>query len=129
MAGEHTILLSSHILSEVQNTCDHIVIIHQGKIVEQGTYDEIVRGADSGRMYVVSVAREVEGFVSKLKKLNGLSAVTIVSSKAGSVEFRLDASVEYVDEVARLALDGGHGLREISSRRKSLEEVFVKLTH
>jgi ABC-2 type transport system ATP-binding protein len=64
LAGQHTILLSSHILSEVQNTCDKIVIINKGKIVTQGTYEQLAASMEAGHIYKLKVARNGASSVS-----------------------------------------------------------------
>jgi ABC-2 type transport system ATP-binding protein len=129
LAGQHTILLSSHILSEVQNTCDHIIIIHQGRIVQTGTYEEIVRGVDSSRQFNVQVAKDASGLAEKLVRLRGLSNVRLVSGTNDRVEFNVDPTIATLDDVARSVLEGGYGLRELAASKKSLEEVFLKITH
>lgn len=129
LAGEHTILLSSHILSEVQNTCDHIVIIHQGRIVQTGTYDEIVRSVDSAKSFVLRVANNAPGLSEKLKDVSGVRDVKLSAEGNARIEFSIDGAAEKLDDVTRLIVEGGFGLRELSPARKSLEEVFLKITH
>jgi len=129
LAGRHTILLSSHILSEVQNTCDHIIIINQGKIIKQGTYEELVSSAESGTHYQLRVSNEPDRLAGVLRTMDGISNVNVSSNGANKIEFTIAQEDGAVDHVARAVLDGGHGLRELSSSRKSLEDVFLRLTH
>jgi ABC-2 type transport system ATP-binding protein len=129
LGGEHTILLSSHILSEVQNTCDHIIIIHQGKIIQQGTYEELARKAHSGNDYRLVVARNSAKLVQEISKVAGVSDARVVNSELGKIEFSVLAGDEVVDQVARKVVDGNHGLKELVLGTKSLEEVFFQLTH
>ena len=58
LAGQHTIILSSHILSEVEQVCEKIIIIDKGKIVEEGTYGELIERLDTDRVYTLRVGRE-----------------------------------------------------------------------
>ena len=129
LAGAHTILLSSHILSEVQNTCDHIVIIHQGRIVQKGTYDEIVRSVDSSKQFVLRVAENSPALVDRLRSVSGISDVRLSAEGNARIEFGIDGNIEALDAVTRMIVEGGYGLRELSPARKSLEEVFLKITH
>jgi ABC-2 type transport system ATP-binding protein len=128
LAGEHTILLSSHILSEVQNTCDHIVIIHAGQIVRQGTYDEVVQNSMAGAAYHLRVARNASKLVKELLTLDG-----VVSAKMAPESDRIHLEIKSgngaLDRIARKVLDGDHGLKELVSHSKSLEDVFLQLTH
>src|SRR5690606_31512197 len=72
LAGEHTIILSSHILSEVENTCQKIIIIHKGRIERQGTYRELVKTLQGGDSYLL----RVRNYHAELLKL--LDALPIV---------------------------------------------------
>ncbi len=128
LAGEHTILLSSHILSEVQNTCEQIIIIHQGKIVQTGTYEEIVRRAEPKRLYYINVGRNIEQLVAKLSQVQGVSSAVVTDVEQQRAEFVVELP-EQIDLVAKLAVEGGYGIRELAAARKSLEEIFIKLTH
>ncbi len=128
LAGQHTIILSSHILSEVQNTCDHIVIIHQGRIVQQGTYDELVSHLGSTRQYFLSVQKDGPKLRDVLSKIPGVSQVKASDNEDNRLDFTIDTVATPIDQVARTVLDGGYGLREIAAKTKSLEEVFFQLT-
>jgi ABC-2 type transport system ATP-binding protein len=130
LAGQHTIILSSHILSEVENTCDHIIIVHNGKIVQQGTYQELSDTLEQGRIYRMRVAHEASRLAGSLAEVQGILAPKILSDGDGSLEFVLskDASDAVIDTAVAKALEGRHGLRELSMKTKSLEEVFFQLT-
>lgn len=128
LAGQHTIILSSHILSEVQNTCDHIVIIHQGRVVQQGTYDDLVSHIGAQRPYFVSVRQNSGQLLQKLSTLSGLTQVKQSDLEDDRIDFTIDTNVTQIDHIARTVLDGGYGLREIAAKSKGLEEVFFQLT-
>ncbi len=130
LAGEHTIILSSHILSEVQNTCDHVIIIHKGRIIEQGTYDEIAERLQTGHLYRLRVAKDAPTLARSLSELNSLSGIKAQSNGSETIEFSVSSSADesVLDEVAKRTVGGGHGLRELSLKMKSLEEVFFQLT-
>jgi ABC-2 type transport system ATP-binding protein len=130
LAGQHTILLSSHILSEVQNTCDRIVIIHNGSVVQQGTYQELVQAMEAGSIFKLKVAREAESLIPDLRNLSGIINPHITSDTA-TIEFGISsqASADLVEEVVKTVMNKGCGFRELAEKPKSLEEVFFKLTH
>jgi ABC-2 type transport system ATP-binding protein len=130
LAGHHTIILSSHILSEVQATCDHIIIIHKGRIVQQGSYEDLVSQMHSGRVYRIRVQKDADRLAANLSGVRGLVGATVDRHESHVVEFALGGGVDedIIDDVARRAVDGGFGLRELAVKTKSLEEVFFQLT-
>lgn len=131
LAGRHTIILSSHILSEVQNTCDHLVIINKGHIVAQGKYDELVASVKSARVHRLKVAKDHQLLVDLLRKTSGISDVHLLPNHA-DIEFSIAPGTDGergVESVARIVLEGGYGLKEIAPKPTSLEEVFFQLTH
>jgi ABC-2 type transport system ATP-binding protein len=130
LAGQHTIILSSHILSEVQNTCDHIIIVHNGTIVQQGTYEELSYTMQQGRTYRLRVASNADGLAGQLENIRGVVTPRLLTDGDGYLEFGLskDAQDDVLDSVVAKALEGRHGLRELHLKTKSLEEVFFQLT-
>lgn len=131
LAGQHTIILSSHILSEVQNTCDHIIIIDKGTIVQQGTKEELASRLQSGHMYRLRVGADSGRLLSELNQLHGVTTAALVSPDDHEIEFGIDRDSELqavVESVARQVMNGGYGLREIGAKTKSLEEVFYQVT-
>ena len=125
LKGEHTILFSSHILSEVQSLCDELIIIDNGKIVEKGTYGEIVEKFEGGRTYELKVRKGVSELAERLSSMDGISQI---SNSEGVLEFNVSKGDELIDDVARVVLEGDHGLLQISQKSASLEDVFHQLT-
>lgn len=133
LAGQHTILLSSHILSEVQNTCDKIIIINKGKIVTQGTYAELASSMESGHIYRLKVARNGLNALTTLGRLglqNLKAAQNASSGSSEDIEFEVNTATgdQILDDVAKAVIDGGFGLRGLTLKTKSLEDVFLQLT-
>jgi ABC-2 type transport system ATP-binding protein len=128
LAGQHTILLSSHILSEVQNTCDKIIIINKGKIVTQGTYEQLSTSMEAGHIYKLKVARNGSNALTTLGRIG------VSNLKAGStpedIEFAVSSAAgdHILDDVARAVVDGGYGLRGLTLKTRSLEDIFMQLT-
>ena len=127
LAGEHTIILSSHILTEVQNTCEEIIIINKGQIVRQGTYQDLVDQLQTGRVYSLRVNNPSAGLRDQLSTLGGVQLFA-PADRPDTLEFALSESVADVDQVAKLVVDGGFGLRELALKTKSLEDVFFEVT-
>jgi len=130
LAGHHTIILSSHILSEVQNTCERIIIIDRGHIVTQGTYEELVQNVDKGHIYRLKVASDASRLTLELGKIKGINKPSVDQQHTDIIEFGLarDQDEAVLDEVARQVVNGGYGLRELSLKTRSLEDVFFQIT-
>ncbi len=115
LKGTHTVLVSSHILPEISETCDRLLIIHGGQLVAQGTEDELARKLGGG-----SIEVEVRGDKAKaLEALAGIGAVTRGAGRtARCCRLRVEASPDLRPRVAQalvgaglelLRLDRGHG--------------------
>jgi ABC-2 type transport system ATP-binding protein len=128
LGKEHTLILSTHILPEVEMTCNRVIIIHQGRVAASGMVDDL--GGQTGMPPVLDVV--AEGHVDETP-LRGLPHVAqIEKSPAGSrTHLRiyttdLDA---FLPELSRTAAARGWILREIHPRKQSLEELFVRITN
>ena len=116
LAGEgRTILVSSHVLSEVAQTVDRVVIIHRGRLVQQASIAEVLAGAQGGATRVRTPDGRLRGLLA--------DAGHTVSEADGAL--LVDAAPERVGE---LAAANGVVLHELSVERATLEEVFLELT-
>ena len=129
LAGQHTILLSSHILSEVQSTVDKIVVINKGKVVAQGSYEELSASLEGGSIYRLRVARDSARALATINTMQGLHTAR-ATGNGEEIEFAIarTSNDQILDDVARSVIDGGFGLRELALKTRSLEEVFLQLT-
>ena len=130
LASTKTVILSTHILQEVEATADRIVIINRGQIVGAGTFDELRSRAKQHERTLVSVAgvrAEVERLLSGLE---GAQKVQFVSEEDGFVTFIVKSRVgaPLYREVGRLAQAKNWVLRELSNKPLTLEETFLTLT-
>ena len=123
----HTILLSTHILSEVEATCDRALVIDRGKLVAEGTIEELraKRRADGATL----VVRDPDGKARELlEKIDGVRKVRVNDARI-TLAFEKEADTGDVLESAVSALvSAGVGVREASPTRATLEEVFATLT-
>jgi ABC-2 type transport system ATP-binding protein len=123
---EQTILVSTHILSEVEAMCSRAVVIARGKLVAEGTLDEL-RGARTTDVRI-RVRGELEEATKLLRTTVGVAAAT-VDGGAVVVKFGEGAAPDDVVEAAIRALVGAEiGVLEISSTQRSLEQIFSELT-
>ena len=121
LKGQHTIILSTHILSEVQVSCDRVIIIHNGEIVETGKLKDLT--LSNQRKLTLKTRTAPPDLMEKLKSLKG---VLNVSQKNGALEVSADQSVN--EEVARTVVNGNFGLLEMKETGPDLEEIFIRLT-
>ena len=130
LAGQHTIILSSHILSEVEQVCEKIIIIDKGSIVEQGTYQELLAKLDADLSYVLRVRENGEKLARELATLQAVTTPSYVED-LDEITFSLakGAPPETVDKVAQRVINGGYGLKELTAKTISLEDVFFRVTH
>lgn len=126
LAGDHTVVLSSHILPEVRATCGRVVIIHQGKVVATDTFDTLAaRLRDTQKVRVV-VARPTPEVATRLAALPDVVAVSPDGDGVWLVETPVAADRR--EEIAAAVVGGGFGLLALEPQVLSLEEVFLQLT-
>jgi ABC-2 type transport system ATP-binding protein len=135
LAGDHTILLSTHILPEVEQTCEQVLIINKGKLVATDSVHNLqnrARGAES-------VLVEVEGrdgnldpktIQSRLERIAGVSRVIFKETRNNLSTFEVESLKDRVirGDLARAVVEAGWNLNELRSAAMSLEEIFLQLT-
>ncbi len=129
LKGQHTILFSSHILSEVESVCDQLIIIDKGRIVESGTHKDIVGRMESGPQYHLKVRQGAEVLKNHLQQDNFFLEVQLIDHVNQVISFRMKDDNQDLDRLVKVVLEGGYGLRELSPKSKKLEDVFFQLTH
>jgi ABC-2 type transport system ATP-binding protein len=126
LAGEgRTVVLSSHLLDEVQRTCDAVAIVDHGRVIRQGSIDELVRGAGAG---VVQVDCAEPARAQELIDQAGLAAGTALTDTGLAVTLPAGASRELIAEINRRLVGADiavYGLREVQA---SLEDWFLSVT-
>ncbi|MFV8259438.1 ABC transporter ATP-binding protein [Bdellovibrio bacteriovorus] len=128
LKGQHTIILSTHILPEVEATCEKVIIINKGKIVAEDSIQNL-SALDKGQVRLhVRLRKDVEDMKIVL---SGVSAVTGVQLGASRKEWNIDlkGGEEAVENVSSQLVTGGYGLLELSQAKRDLEDVFLKLTY
>jgi ABC-2 type transport system ATP-binding protein len=126
LAGDHTVILSSHILPEVTATCQRIIVINKGRIVAEDTIDSLTSRMKKGVIYSLIVKSPTSEGIEAIRKINGVSTVTAAGPKL-VVEFKPN-STEVRDQVVEIAVSKKMGVLEFSAEKISLEEIFLQLT-
>jgi len=127
LGKEHTILLSTHILPEVEMTCDRVIIIHRGRVVASGSLDELARQAGEQETLIARVDGNVDAQV--LRDLPGVFGLT-VEGGGGATRLRIETNdaERLCPRVCALAVEQGWKVREMRPERQTLEEMFVQIT-
>jgi gliding motility-associated transport system ATP-binding protein len=130
LGKDRTVLLSTHVLSEVQQTCSRLLIINRGKIVADGPVDRLIAQAAGAVEIAVEVAGT--GVAEGLGQLPGVRQVTPATGTADGREaltLTADGSRDLRPEIFGLAKSRGWTLYELHQRAGSLEDLFHQLTH
>jgi len=130
LAGDHTIILSTHILPEVAQTCQRVVIINKGQVVAIDTPDNLtarLRGSET--MYLQLDASGADA-APLLGGVPGVTRVVESDRRDGIVGYEVDSESgrDVRRDLARAVVSGGWGLLEMRPMRMSLEDVFLSLT-
>jgi len=135
LAGDHTIILSTHILPEVEQTCEQVVIISGGKLVATDSVDNLthrLRGAEAVALEVAPrdgelVQSEVR---ERLAAIESVARVDLIGQDAGRLRFEVESSEGHTirGDLARSVVEAGWNLHELQGSAMSLEEIFLQLT-
>jgi ABC-2 type transport system ATP-binding protein len=130
LASRRTVLISTHILSEVEMMCSRVVVIHKGCIRAADTAENLLRNHRSVGELRVEIESPPEDALENLSKLPGIKEVTEEFRTGAAVMFhlRMDAGADLTSEVFCLSRERGWNLRELTRRKATLEDVFVDLT-
>ena len=133
LAGDHTIILSTHILPEVSMTCSRVVIINRGRIVATNTPENLVAQLAGGNGYEIEIDGAVEAAKQLIQVLPGVRFVEPMESTnllANRTLLRIVAEPETEPsrDIAAVLVGAGIGLYEMRRIRVSLEDVFLNLT-
>ncbi|WP_442933101.1 ABC transporter ATP-binding protein, partial [Microcoleus sp. herbarium7] len=137
LGGQHTIILSTHILPEVSMTCNRVTIINRGKIVAAGTPEHLMGELAAGEGYELEIEGEADLLhnllLPSVENLPGVRSVELIPNQQYLANrYRLRAlcepAIEPGREIAAAIVASGFGLCEMRRNRASLEDVFLRLT-
>jgi len=126
---EKTVILSSHILAEVEATCDRILIINKGKIVADGTVDELRKHAQDREILKVTIEEgDVNDIFKGLQSLDSVEMVDFIDKSNQTFEVRSVSGKSARRDVFELCVEKGWVLTQLSFIETRLEDVFRELT-
>jgi ABC-2 type transport system ATP-binding protein len=130
LAGDHTVILSTHILPEVSQTCQRVVIINNGRVVAIDTPDNLTARLRGNETLYVQVDANGGDAGSALSAIPGVIRVAPADHRDGIMGFEVESEHghDVRRDLARAIVSNGWGLLELRPMRMSLEEIFLSLT-
>jgi len=126
LAGEHTVILSSHILPEVTATCERVIVINKGRIVAVDTLEQLTARTKKGLIYSLSLRHPNDSGLDAIRKISG---VADVRKEGDKVVVQISPEVtEIRDAIVSTAVQQGLGVLEFAAEKVSLEDIFLQLT-
>jgi ABC-2 type transport system ATP-binding protein len=127
LGSDHTVILSSHVLPEVENVCDRVLIINKGKIVAQDATENL-RSRIKGSMKIfLEVKGSIPALQESLIQLEGILSCSIDRNE-GFTQFILEVDRDIREGIFKLGVKSGWILRELRLERASLEDIFIHIT-
>jgi len=127
LRGDHTVLVSSHILPEIAQTCDRLLVVRDGELVAQGSEAELEERLGLGSGVELEVAGPVEAVATALRAVPGVRAVAVQPVAGGRSLLRVDAPDALRPALAQAALAAGAQLFRLDVSADRLESLFLKL--
>jgi ABC-2 type transport system ATP-binding protein len=124
IGSDHSVIISTHILPEVEMVCDHVQIIDKGQLVFNGSID-VLKKQRVGNKLLVGMKNAPNA--EELLKISGVTEAEVLSS--GLVRVRFADNSAPAEAIVQAAVQNGWGLHQIGPDQTSLEDVFVQLTH
>ena len=132
LRGAHTILLSSHNLPEISQTCDRLLVIQDGEIVGQGTEQELAKRQGSGGVVEIEIVGAqrppTEKALGALRGVQGVSAASVAREEANLAVLRVDASPDLRPQLVRALVQADVDVLRVDRGSTHLESIFLKLT-
>jgi ABC-2 type transport system ATP-binding protein len=129
LKGEHTILVSSHILSEISQVCDRLLVIQGGEIVAQGSEAELARNAGDGGVVELEVRGTAQKAIDALKKVEKVAGVELVRLDGELAVLRASTEADVRPALVKALVHADIEVLRIDKASGRLESIFLKLTH
>jgi ABC-2 type transport system ATP-binding protein len=127
LRGEHTLLISSHFLAEISQTCDRLLVIQKGEIVAQGSEDDLATSMGTAGDIEIEVRGTAERAVPVIRAVQGVVGVTVVGQQAGEVSLRVQTREDIRPALVRAVVGNGLDLLRLDRASSRLESIFIQL--
>lgn len=129
LKGEHTVLVSSHILTEISQICDRYLVIQQGEIIARGTEDDLSKLGGGAVIVDLEVKGPAQKAVDALKAVAGVKDVTVTRLDGDVAALRVESEGEARPALVKALVAAGVDLLRLDKAATRLENIFLKLTH
>ncbi len=128
LAGERTVILSTHILPEVTHVCQKIIVINEGNIIAEDTYEQLSARLKEANNTTLIVREPTVDLLDKISSVSGALSVTHdFDGNVKTIRVESATDIDLREELAKLVVASGSGLLELKHEAMSLEDVFLKL--
>ncbi len=127
LRGDRTILLSSHILPEVAQLCQRVIIINKGEIVATDSPANLTSQLQKTIKIELELSGPIQEFAQAIENMTGVEKVSLVSNGTSRFVIETDPSTDIRPEIAAMAVHKGCGLLELKTMQLSLEDIFMQL--
>ncbi|MBI4817222.1 MAG: ABC transporter ATP-binding protein [Deltaproteobacteria bacterium] len=121
---KHTVLISSHILGEISQTCDRVLIMHRGRVEHE---QELAKPQGGGRIRLV-VRGEAQALETAVRSVPAVESTKVVSSSDGVIDLEVRMTTDQSEALAKAIVGAGLGLKRLEDEKSQLEQTFLKLT-
>jgi ABC-2 type transport system ATP-binding protein len=128
LRGEHTILLSTHILTEIEATCDRILVMNRGRVAAQGTEAELSQRLAAGHTLTLDVHGQLDALQRALATIPDLTGLRIERQSDGSLRAQVEIDQAQRPKVSRAVVEAGLDLVGMRLESSGLEALFLKLS-
>lgn len=128
LAAECTVLVSSHILGEISQTCHRILVLTDGKLVADGTEAELAQRFNTGTSLLLTLTGEEAAVRAFFEGRDGVVRHELTRAEGGRVEMRVDLTEDARESLVTDLVAAGLGLRRLEDAQDELEEIFMDLT-
>ncbi|MCU0701693.1 MAG: ABC transporter ATP-binding protein [Myxococcaceae bacterium] len=129
LKGEHTVLVSSHILGEISQVCDRYLVIQGGELIAQGTEAELSTKLGSGGPIEIDCIGAAGPTIELLKKVDGVVDITLVKLDGQNLSLHVDARSEIRPALVKALVTADVPVVRVDRAAHRLENIFLKLTH
>lgn len=128
LRGEHTVILSSHILPEIEQTCDRVVIINEGRVVAEDTVENLTNRMQGGERTLIQVEGAEKDVRQALESANGIISLTVNKATDNVLDVMVESEQDIRKELARAIVKSNLGLLGLTAEKFTLEDIFLHLT-
>jgi len=130
LGKDHTVILSSHVLSEISATCDYVIVIAHGKIVASDTIENLNRSFSGTEILTVESRGNLADTKNCLSKVSGIKNIDVVSTANGAkCDIEVEKGNDIREDVFKAFAEAGISLVRLESNSQSLEKIFIKLVN